>query len=151
MSFSERDFIRRIIEDFARLVAGIVALRQGGKLDEAEREIVEAARGLLGPLARDAELLDSQALSRFFSEEKLVRYASLIAERANVRQAKGDAQGARDDRLRALELFLEHRAKHPAPRPELSAETVALLDLVGLAALGERYRAFVSGSSRGPA
>lgn len=144
MSFSERDFLRRIIEDFARLVAGIIALRAGGKLDEAEQRIAEVARGLLGPAARDAELLDSQALSRFFAEEKLVRYASLIAERANVRLAKGDAAAARDDRIRALELFLEHRARHSAPNAELGAEATALLDQIGTASLGERYRALLA-------
>jgi hypothetical protein len=146
MSFSERDFIRRIIEDFARLIAGVIALRRGGRLDEAERRIAEIARGLLGPLARDAELLDSQSLSQFLSEEKLVRYASLIAERANVKLANGDAAAAHYDRIRALELFLEHRAKH-SPDAELSAEAVALLELVGLAALSERYRALASAKS----
>lgn len=144
MSFSERDFIRRLIEDFARMIAGIIALRRGGKLDEAEARIAEVARGLLGPWARDSELLDSQSLSQFLSDEKLARYASLIAERANVRLAKGDAAGAHYDRIRALELFLEHRAKHSAPDAELSAEAVALLELVGPAALSERYRAFIT-------
>lgn len=146
MSIFQRDFLRRLIEDFARMLASLVALRRGGKLDEAEQQIAELAGSLLGPLARDAELLDSETLGRLLAEERLVRYAQLIAERANIHVAKGNAEAAKEDQVRALELFLEVKARHPeGDAAALPPEASELLALLGLPALSARYVSLARG------
>lgn len=104
MALRERDFIRRLIEEFAQFLAGLLALRQAGRLDDAERELADASRKLLGPLALDAESLASVSLAKLLSAERLACYCELIAERAEQRAARGDSAGAARDRLRADEL-----------------------------------------------
>jgi hypothetical protein len=105
MSIARRDWLRRIVEDFGRVLAELAGLRQSGKLDEAEQSLKETADGLLGGLVRDAELLESASLCRLLgSPERLRCYAALIAERAEIRAQRGDAAGAALDRRRALEL-----------------------------------------------
>ncbi len=146
--FSQRDFLRRLIEDFARLLASIMGLRRAGKLDEAERAIAEASGALLGPLARDAESLSSQTLARLLSRERLERYAILLAERAELRLAQGDAVAANEDRLRALELLLEARAK-PGNADELSAEVRSLLERLASGDLSQSCRSLLTRLSGG--
>jgi hypothetical protein len=111
MSLFERDLLRRLIQDFARMLAAIVGLRQRGELDNAEAELASYVNSLLGQLAKDAEQLDSETLGKLLKVERLRHYALLIAERANLRIARGAHLDAAEDRLRALELLLEARAK----------------------------------------
>lgn len=110
MSFVRRDFLRRLIEDSARVLAAIMGLRQSGQLDEAEQQIEEASAALLGALGRDAELLDAQTVARLLGAERVRVYAALIAERAELRAARGDLAGAATDRLRAAELGYREEA-----------------------------------------
>lgn len=111
MSLFERDLLRRLIQDFARMLAAIVGMRQRGELENAEIELTSYINSLLGQLAKDAEQLDSETLGKLLKLERLRHYALLIAERANLRDARGAHLEAQEDRLRALELLLEARAK----------------------------------------
>lgn len=111
MALFERDLLRRLIQDFARMLAAIVGMRQRGELDNAETELDSYVKSLLGQLAKDAEQLDSETLGKLLKVERLRHYALLIAERANLRTARGAHLDAEEDRLRALELLLEARAK----------------------------------------
>ena len=109
MALFERDLLRRLIQDFARMLAAIVGMRQRGELDNAETELDSYVNSLLGQLAK--EQLDSETLGKLLKVERLRHYALLIAERANLRTARGAHLDAEEDRLRALELLLEARAK----------------------------------------
>lgn len=111
MSLFERDLLRRLIQDFARMFAAIVGMRQRGELDNAEAELKSYVNALLGQLAKDAEQLDSETLGKLLKVERLRHYALLIAERANLQAARGAHLQASEDRERALELLLEARAK----------------------------------------
>lgn len=93
------------------MLAAIVGMRQRGELENAEIELTSYVNSLLGQLAKDAEQLDSETLGKLLKLERLRHYALLIAERANLRDARGAHLEAQEDRLRALELLLEARAK----------------------------------------
>jgi hypothetical protein len=142
--FSQRDFLRRLIQNFAEFLAALIALRKGGKLEEAEQQLGELCGALLGPLGRDAELLDSSSLGCLLPEERLERYAALIAERANLHLAKGDVSAAEEDRQRAVELYLEAAMKRGGASAELSSELRELLAPLALDTLPARYRAFLN-------
>ncbi len=104
MSIFQRDFLRRLIEDLARVLAVAAGLRQSGQFSEAEHQVKEAIHGLLGGLARDADALDVATLQKMLGDERLRWYAALLAERAEIRSARGDLAGALADRERAREL-----------------------------------------------
>ena len=105
MSIARKDWLRRLIEQLAQALATIAGLRRSGQLVEAEMALKQAERELLGPLARDAERLDSESLKQLLSADERVRlYAELLIERAELRSLRGDLAGAALDRLRAAEL-----------------------------------------------
>ncbi|HET9931082.1 MAG TPA: hypothetical protein VFQ35_10360 [Polyangiaceae bacterium] len=142
MSLFERDLLRRLIQDFARMLAAIVGMRQRGELDDAESELASYVNALLGQLAKDAEQLDSETLGKLLKVERLRHYALLIAERANLRAARGAHSEALEDRSRALELLLEARAKSgDTSDAQLIRELASEISLAGLA---PRYRDLLS-------
>ena len=138
MSFVERDLLRRLLQDFARMLAAIVGLRRRGDYQAADLELTAYIDALLGRLARDAERLESESLARLLKTERLVHYAILVAERGNLRAAQGDPVAAELDRARALELLLEARARATPTGAEPLIEE--LLGEPGVRRLGARYR-----------
>jgi len=106
----QRDYVLRAIEAFARAVAAIVALRRDGQTERARQEIDQAARALIGA---DLALIDAVGLeavaARVAGRENLARLATLLAERAEVEQARGDPAAAAGWAARAAVL----RARAP--------------------------------------
>jgi hypothetical protein len=91
----QRDYVLRVIEAFARALAGIVALRKQGQTETARHELDRVARGLIGA---DLALIDAVGLEAVAAQvggrENLARLAALLAERAEVERTRGDAVAA---------------------------------------------------------
>jgi hypothetical protein len=105
----QRDYVLRVIEAFARALAGIVALRKQGQTETARHELDRVARGLIGA---DLALIDAVGLEAVAAQvggrENLARLAALLAERAEVERASGDALAA--DRWADRAAALQARA-----------------------------------------
>lgn len=108
MSIAQRDYIMRLIEQFAQVLARLTGLRKAGKLDEAQKLVDETANGIFGSLRAMIDQVDaSTAAGLLGAREKIAVYAALTAEGAEIAQSRGDARKAQARRRRALELYLE--------------------------------------------
>jgi hypothetical protein len=136
MSIAQRDYILRMIEQLGLFLAKIMGARKAGDFELAEREAKAALGALFGPLAEMLEKVDSaSAASLLGGPEKMALYA----ERGAAREAAGNQAGARADKKRAIELYLE--AARLKPLTEEAHKT--LLDLVkdvGRERFPERYQ-----------
>jgi hypothetical protein len=101
----QKDYVLRAIENFARAVAAIVALRKDGQAGQALHQLDEAARGLIGA---DLDLIEAVGLEAVAAQvdgrENLARLATLLAERAEVERASGDEAAAARWAARAAAL-----------------------------------------------
>lgn len=140
MSIARRDYIMRLIEQFAQVLGRLLGLRKAGKLDEAQELINATADELLGSSRSMIEKVEAAtAASLLGMREKVVMYAALTAEEAEIVALKGDARKAQARRRRALELYLE--ASRLGELDGASLEAVASLrQTVALERLDERYR-----------
>jgi hypothetical protein len=145
VTFTERDLLRRLIQDFARMFAALVGLRERVEFQTAEQELAAYVKALLGQLARDADRLDSATLGNLLKPERLEHYAMLIAERSKLRAAEGREREAAADRVRALELLLEARAKTSVASTEQRISE--LLVEVDVGKLEKRYRELLDRSA----
>jgi hypothetical protein len=66
----QRDYILRLIEDFARFMAAMSGLKREGKLDDAMTLIDEAYRDLFKVEARSIKSLKPDELIQFLQAEK---------------------------------------------------------------------------------
>jgi hypothetical protein len=140
MSIVRRDYILRLIEQFAELLGRIIGLRKAGKLDEAEKLASETADGIFGPLRAMIDRVDpSSAAALLGSREKIAVYAALTAEEAEIAASKGNARKAQTSRRRALELFLE-ASRMGSLDGASRANLESLRQTVDLERLDDRYR-----------
>ncbi len=108
MSILRRDYILRLIEQFAEALGRILGLRKAGNLDEARDLLRSTADGIFGPLMMMLERVDAGGAAALLgSAEKISIYAALTAEEAEIAQDSGDLRKALAGRRRALELYLE--------------------------------------------
>ncbi|MBK9264374.1 MAG: hypothetical protein IPM54_31820 [Polyangiaceae bacterium] len=144
MSIARRDYILRLIEQFAEALARIMGLRKAGKLDDAQKLASETADGIFGALRVMIDQVDaSSAAALLGSREKISVYAALTAENAEIAAAKGDARKAQAHRRRALELFLE--ASRVGTLDTQSRATVeSLRQTIDVERLGDRYRELIA-------
>ena len=92
----KKDYILRIVEEFARVLAAILGLRQGGQLDEALMQTDKAYRGMLDvdPVVLKSVSLD-QLLDYLQNEKEFDRYylkmiAELLFEEGMIYHELGD-------------------------------------------------------------
>ncbi len=141
MSIARRDYILRIIEQFAQALARIMGARRSGNLDEAARLLKETADGIFGSTRSMLDALEpASAATLLSSADKTRIYAALTAEEAELAAARGDAAKARAARRRALELYLEAVRGAQAIEPETREAMAALRGEVDESRLGARYR-----------
>lgn len=119
MSLVQRDYILRIIEQFGEVLTHVLHLRRGGSAIEARQYIDESIGRLIGmePDAvydRSAAELTGEIRGRLsrhqqpqLVRDQLVVLAGLLHESAHIFDDTGDADRARADRLKALELYVE--------------------------------------------
>lgn len=141
MSIARRDYILRMIEQFAQAMARAMGARRSGDLDEAELVVRETADGIFGPMRSMLDALDPLSAATLVADAEKTRvYAALTAEEAEIREARGDAPKARAARRRALELYLEVARGERAIEPRTRDAIAALRGGVDEARLGARYR-----------
>lgn len=119
MSLVQRDYILRVIEQLGEVLTHVLHLRRGGSLLEARQYIEESIGRLVGmePDAvahRSAAELAGEIRGRLarhrqpqLVSDQLVVLAELLHESAHIHDDAGDANRARADRLKALELYIE--------------------------------------------
>jgi tetratricopeptide (TPR) repeat protein len=119
MSLVQRDYILRIIEQLGEVLTHVLHLRRGGSIVEARQYINQSIGRLVGIApeeiaARSASDLADEIRGRLASHrqkqlvsDQIVVLAGLLHESAHVHDDAGDADAARAERLKALELYLE--------------------------------------------
>lgn len=89
------DYVQRMVEGLARVLARTVAARKSGKLEEAQREIAEAAARIAGVDLSIVDALGPAAVTTHLDDpHRLGALASLCDERAEIEAARGDAAAA---------------------------------------------------------
>jgi hypothetical protein len=102
----KRDYILRIVEELARAIARITALRAKGSIEAAIREVEEAASAIAGMDLRMAGSVDTATVARHLADPvRMAALARLMHERATLAGDQGGAASAW--RRRAVELWLE--------------------------------------------
>jgi hypothetical protein len=136
-----KDYIERLIEQFAAALARILKARQEQRSEEALQLISEASRTVLGMEYGALTLADAASTARLLGEPARVQVlAKLVHQEAEVRRERGDASGS-EDRLRlALELYLEARELGLRLDEGGAKELGELREKVAAVALAERYQ-----------
>ena len=110
-----RDYIMRMIEEFIRALAKIVALKNGRRWGEASVALDEEFKRLIGCGAQSvAHLSETELLARLLQGEptqavrqKTLLLTTLLKEAADVAAAEGRTDASHDCYLKALHLLLE--------------------------------------------
>ena len=140
-SRDKKDYILRMIQEIARMIAALVGLKREGRYDEALAEARTATGKLLGPLGDLAPRLDSVTAAHMVADpDVLAAWAELVAEEADVHRLMGNDPAFRAGSRRALELALEAHLRTPKDRPELLALIARLRPDVDEPALDARHR-----------
>ena len=139
----EKDFIERMIKQFAEALARALGLARKGKVHEAIEQLEAACPSLLGMDYAPLALVDSASAAALLREPAKVKtFAKLLAGAAEVYELAGEPGLARSKWQHALEVFLE--ASRLRPDDAEAAEQIRLLAAkVPLDLLPEKYRAQV--------
>lgn len=140
MSIAQRDYIMRLIAQFAQVLGRLLGLRKAGKLDEAQKLLDETANGIFGSLRSMIDQVDaSSAAGLLGGRDKVLVYAALTAEEAEIAAARGQTRKAQSRRRRALELYLE--ASRLGELDEAARERITeLRGFVNVDELDEKHR-----------
>ena len=95
MGLFEKDYLLRLIQQLAEMVAAISAAIRGGKNRDALAMIAEAQQRLAGPLGLGLERLDPPSVVSLLGLEKARLHAQLLRLEAEARDALGEAAKAR--------------------------------------------------------
>jgi tetratricopeptide (TPR) repeat protein len=108
-----QDFILRLIEQLAHVLARILALRRAGRHEEALEATDEALQKFVGLDARFIEALSLKDLLSLMKPgidldiTRCLVVADLLKERSQIYDDQGDAQASFEAQVKALTLFLE--------------------------------------------
>lgn len=134
----QRDYVLRLIEQFARALAKVVGLRKGGELEAARAELAELAQAFLGVEATlFLSLSEEQVLSLFTVDgvpdsARLMVARDLLMEQAAIEVQLGRMERGRVYLERALNLSLEVLTLDPRLRtPDYIGESTRLLESLG--------------------
>jgi hypothetical protein len=98
----QRDYILRLIEEFAKFLAAITGLKAGGNLEEALKKIDEAYNELLEVNPKMIKSLSEDEVLDFFQKEKkydnqqLNMAAELLYQEGMIYVEEGDPVSARN-------------------------------------------------------
>jgi len=104
----QRDYIMRLIEQIAALMASIIAKERAGKYPEAKVEIDEKARQTIGLSLEQMRKLSPEAVSQLLASSGGLRYgravilAELLLHDAKVSEATGQSSDALLSNLHAF-------------------------------------------------
>jgi hypothetical protein len=108
LSVVQRDYIVRMIEQFAQAIGEIAALVRSGDFDLALIVVRRTHDLVLGNLGPVLERLDAASVVDLIGKHDLDRvrmYAALLAEEGTIRELRGEAPRAQYCFTRALELY----------------------------------------------
>ena len=112
-----KDYILRIVEEFAKFLAAIVGLRREGKFDEALKKIDSVYRSMidLDPIVLKSvdpdKLLDFLLNEKQFNNHYLKMIAELLFEEGQAYQENGDPISARNV-LEKAKILINHLMEH---------------------------------------
>jgi hypothetical protein len=147
MSLVQRDYLMRIIEQFVEVLNHVLHLRRGGSLQEARLYIEQHIGRLVGiepedVATRSAAELTAEIRGRLsrhqqpqLVSDQLVVLAGLLHESAHISDEAGDQPRALEERLKALDLYVEVlTVDEPGCAPAEAAVDVILEELPDLPA-----------------
>jgi hypothetical protein len=103
-----KDYIERLIEQFAAALASLLKLRRERKNEEAQQLIRDTALSLLGMEYSALTMADAASTARLLGHPlRVVVLARLVAEEGNLLHEKGEQPRATLRWGVALDLFLE--------------------------------------------
>jgi uncharacterized membrane-anchored protein len=108
VSALQRDYIERMIEQFAQAIAQIVAAVRAGDFDLALIMVRKTSDLVLGNLGPVLERLDAASVVEMVGKYDLDRvrmYAALLAEEGTIRELRGQEARAQYCFSRTLELY----------------------------------------------
>lgn len=106
-----KDYIERLIEQFAAAFAALMKLRRERKTEEAQQLLRDTALSVLGMEYTTLTMADAASTARLLGHPlRVVGLARLVAEEGELFHEKGDSARASLRWGLALELFLEARA-----------------------------------------
>ena len=90
----DRDYVLRIARQMALFIARLLKLREQGDLDAAQDLLLSAYADMFGIDRRFVGYMRPQQLARSLGRERAALFAELMAEEAELRAMRGDAQTA---------------------------------------------------------
>jgi hypothetical protein len=143
--FYERDYIKRLIRQFAEVLARLAGFRKEDQYDLALQLVEEAHRDVLGVPAQMLSRIDAASAALLLGNTwKITAYGRLLEEEAELRRLRGEEKAARQGLHRALEVYVE-AALAGATDPENRAAILRLAGIVDATVLHERYRCYLDG------
>jgi phosphoglycolate phosphatase-like HAD superfamily hydrolase len=104
----ERDYIMRMIEVFAKMVAAILGLREKGELDKARALVEEAYDTILKVNSGEIKAYDEEQWKQFCSQrspEELEMLADLLKVEGEIMLDSGKPEGVCQLLFKALQLL----------------------------------------------
>jgi phosphoglycolate phosphatase-like HAD superfamily hydrolase len=104
----QRDYIMRMIEAFARMIAAILGLREKGDLDKARALVEEAYETILKINSGEIKQYDKEQWRQFCikrTPEELEMLADLLKVEGEIMQDSGKAEEGSSFFYKALELL----------------------------------------------
>ena len=106
-----KDYIERLIEQFAAAISALLKLRRERKTEEAQQLLRDTALSLLGMEYGTLTMADAASTAKLLGQSLRVSVlARLVAEEGELLEQKGEPARASVRRGLALELFLEAQA-----------------------------------------
>jgi hypothetical protein len=140
-----KDYIERLIEQFAAAFAALLKLRRERKPEEAQQLIRDTALSVLGMEYSTLTMADAASTARLLGHpHRVVGLARLVAEEAELFHEQADTARASLRWGLALELFLEARALGATFEGEDARVFAGLRQRVDPPLLSERARGLLA-------
>jgi hypothetical protein len=148
--FEERDYVMRMVQQLAKLLAALLKLKSEQRYDEAAEALMGGCESLLGLDFKALALVDSQSGAALLNDAARVRtFARLLEELADVHAARGEDGKARARARHALEMYCEVLARR-SDDGDARAGIGRLRERVDETLLSERYRRLIEVAHNAP-
>lgn len=136
-----KDYIERLIEQFAAAMSALLKLRRERKAEEAQQLLRDTALSLLGMEYGTLTMADAASTAKLLGHPRRVAMlARLVAEEGELLEQTGEPARASTRWVLALELFLESQAMGAKLEGEDARVLSGLRQKVEPPLLSERYQ-----------
>ena len=137
----ERDYIMRLVQQLAAVVARLLRLKEQKEYEQALREVENAYGELLGLSPAIVPMFDVATLAPLLGHsEKMKAIATLFCEQAELYGLKQEPEQAERFYHCALEMFLEALLARQEEDTDCRNNIRKLLDLVEVGRLAPKYQ-----------